>query len=443
MTDLIAAIITAAGDRSAMSDELHFAAADDGERAHLGHDRANAVRALVLPPHARVLEVGAGFGALTRHLGENAASVVAVEPDPARADAARLRTAGLPGVEVREDLPGSGAFDLAVVAAEHATPSVLTALRARVAGPVCVLAPDRAAAAEARAALGVSGVPIARELVCAPGTDAARAVVAAELAAEQPRLRAALTRCGAAGVLLLCGDGAGELWPDDRLATYFNTAERAAWACTRADVVRAPGGTVEVRRTPLTPGPRRVAEIGIRSWTDTVRDAPTLDEVLIEQPWRAAELLGRWRALLTDLAPELGPGLWDLLPHNVLVDADGGVHPIDLEWEHHGAEVSDVLERGLLVLAHQLAEAGWRGAAEGSTARELAGWLAVAIGARPGFVDAAVEREVRFATLASCGGEVGTDAVADAVRAVWRARVEAKVRAADCAVSAGSAAGTK
>jgi SAM-dependent methyltransferase len=89
------------------------------ERYHLHPARANALRALTLPADARVLEVGAGCGAVTRYLGETCAVVDALEPVPARAGAARARTRDLPGVEVFvgsvDDVPTEPVYDVIAV----------------------------------------------------------------------------------------------------------------------------------------------------------------------------------------------------------------------------------------------------------------------------------------------------------------------------------------
>lgn len=83
---------------------LWRSAADPALRFHLDPARANAVRALDIPSSARVLEIGAGAGAVTRYLGESSAAVDAVEPDPDLARLLRMRVRGLPHVGVHADL---------------------------------------------------------------------------------------------------------------------------------------------------------------------------------------------------------------------------------------------------------------------------------------------------------------------------------------------------
>ncbi|WP_273654149.1 methyltransferase [Cellulomonas fimi] len=102
-----------------LSDELFATATSWPERYHLSPSRANVIRALDLPADARVLEIGAGCGAITRYLGETCALVDALEPTFPRARVAAARTADLPGVVVTNaevsDLPDEAAYDLVVV----------------------------------------------------------------------------------------------------------------------------------------------------------------------------------------------------------------------------------------------------------------------------------------------------------------------------------------
>ncbi|OZM70044.1 transcriptional regulator [Amycolatopsis antarctica] len=437
-TAFVGALIAGATDRTALSDELHFAARAAAERPHLDHGAANLLRALDIPAETRVLQLGAGTGALTRYLGETVDAVDAVEPDAELAAIARRRVEGLPGVRILP-APPEGGYDL-VVAAES-VPDVLTSARPhlRPGGTLCLPIVPAESTVDAfrlgrhsvRAAVRAAGFSSATVLGCLPDPRLARLVLTEEIARVHPRLTAALA--GEPGtdywrgfvVLAVHGETGSPLWPSDRLATYFNTAERAAPWATMAEVLRE-GEGARVLRRPLLPGPPTVEGISVRECSDAVVDAPTIPDVLLDEPWRSGELLGRWRDLLAEQAPEVGPALWDLLPHNVLVDGTV-LRPIDLEWEHAGAGIPEVTQRGLLVLAHYLTEANWTGAAEGSTMRELAAWLGVVAGIGPSFVDDALEREVHFATVGSCGRSAGTGELSAAIRQVWRQRLDARV----------------
>lgn len=112
-------IISEAKDLSSTSDELISLADGWAQTYHLHPSRANVLRGLNLPAEARVLEIGAGCGAITRYLGETCALVDALEPVPVRAAAARARTRDLANVEVfvgeLDDVPLEPVYDVIVV----------------------------------------------------------------------------------------------------------------------------------------------------------------------------------------------------------------------------------------------------------------------------------------------------------------------------------------
>lgn len=112
----ISAILTSASDLSTLSLELRREAVDWPTKFHLSPRRANALRPLAPLLQGRVLEVGAGCGALTRFLGESGAKVHALEASPARAAVARQRTRDLPNVTVIcdrvEDIAFAEPFDV-------------------------------------------------------------------------------------------------------------------------------------------------------------------------------------------------------------------------------------------------------------------------------------------------------------------------------------------
>lgn len=112
-------LIAQATDLTSTGDELIRGAKDWAQTYHLHPSRSNVVRCLDLPGSARVLEIGAGCGAITRYLGETCASVDALEPVPVRATAARARTRDLDTVEVfvgeLSDVPAEPTYDVIVV----------------------------------------------------------------------------------------------------------------------------------------------------------------------------------------------------------------------------------------------------------------------------------------------------------------------------------------
>jgi len=106
-------------DLSSTSTEMVLKARDWAERYHTDPSRSNVIRPFTISPTARVLEIGAGCGAVTRYLGERAALVDAIEPVQERARVARARTRDLPNVEVfmglTEDVPEEPTYDVIVI----------------------------------------------------------------------------------------------------------------------------------------------------------------------------------------------------------------------------------------------------------------------------------------------------------------------------------------
>jgi 2-polyprenyl-3-methyl-5-hydroxy-6-metoxy-1,4-benzoquinol methylase len=117
--DQLLGILRDASDRSSDSDELDAEIVDWPTRYHLSHQRANLLRPLRIDATDRVLDVGAGTGTIARYLGEKGASVLALEGNGARAQAAAVRCADLPSVEVAcgalDDLDTDDQFDLVSV----------------------------------------------------------------------------------------------------------------------------------------------------------------------------------------------------------------------------------------------------------------------------------------------------------------------------------------
>lgn len=109
-------IVRGAADRSVLSAQLRSGISDWPSRYHLSARRANLLRPLEhLFRGRKVLEVGAGCGAISRFLGESGAAVVAVEGSIARARVAAARCQDLAAVRVVVDafdrLPVEPDFD--------------------------------------------------------------------------------------------------------------------------------------------------------------------------------------------------------------------------------------------------------------------------------------------------------------------------------------------
>lgn len=97
--EMLAAIRSTA-DVSLESEELMRQVKDIALYYHLGIGRSAVLRCLDLPAQSRVLELGAGCGAMTRYLGETFASVDAIEASPVRAEIARERCRELDNVSI-------------------------------------------------------------------------------------------------------------------------------------------------------------------------------------------------------------------------------------------------------------------------------------------------------------------------------------------------------
>jgi GT2 family glycosyltransferase/SAM-dependent methyltransferase len=108
----LASIIAGAADLSVLSTELRGHCTDWPSLYHLSSTRANILRPLELTLQGKVLEIGAGCGAITRYLGEIGASVLALEGSPRRASIARSRTRDLHNVSVlSESFDSFDSFD--------------------------------------------------------------------------------------------------------------------------------------------------------------------------------------------------------------------------------------------------------------------------------------------------------------------------------------------
>lgn len=93
-------VIRESTDISSTSTELARKCWSRTSEYHLSQKRANLLRPLDLRPNHVVLELGASCGALTRYLGEQGATVVAVERSLPRARIIRERCRDLPNVSV-------------------------------------------------------------------------------------------------------------------------------------------------------------------------------------------------------------------------------------------------------------------------------------------------------------------------------------------------------
>jgi SAM-dependent methyltransferase len=112
-------MVRSTDDLGSMNEDLHMRGSTWAEQYHLDRRRANVLRAFDVGGAGRVLEIGAGCGAVSRYLAEACPVVDALEPVPARAAVAAERMRDLPGAQVfvgeLADLPEEPSYDLIVV----------------------------------------------------------------------------------------------------------------------------------------------------------------------------------------------------------------------------------------------------------------------------------------------------------------------------------------
>jgi 2-polyprenyl-3-methyl-5-hydroxy-6-metoxy-1,4-benzoquinol methylase len=116
--EYLSGVVKHATDKSLFSSEITQSIRDWSSLYHLSPNRANLLRPFSSALRARVLEVGAGCGALTRFLGEVGGDVVAIEGSYRRALIARERTKDLDNVAIVadriQDFSSRALFDVVV-----------------------------------------------------------------------------------------------------------------------------------------------------------------------------------------------------------------------------------------------------------------------------------------------------------------------------------------
>lgn len=109
-------ILLDSSDLSSLSPELAGHGKNWPASYYLSPQRTNLLRGFDWDSSARVLEVGAGCGSITRFLGETFGHVVGVEGNSVRAETARIRTRDLDNVEIVnapiQEVPAAQVFDI-------------------------------------------------------------------------------------------------------------------------------------------------------------------------------------------------------------------------------------------------------------------------------------------------------------------------------------------
>lgn len=409
-------LIERVDDLSSWSDELAVAGAAWPDSYHLHPSRANVLRALSISSDARVLELGARAGGLTRYLGERSALVDALELDPALATVAAARCRDLDGVQVSvgwlDVVPERSAYDLVVAVdvmselADHdmtltdfvarcrsiLTPdgvlvmaadngeSLSAALGGRHrpvpvpgGGPAVVRADDveSAVTAAAMQSMTLSAFPDHRHaqimfshpqlaeigdglLADLPKFDAPPTGSTHADPAAQQRLWTAMVADGTA-------DGRANSFvvlasvaaPTlDDVATFWSIGRSAANSARNR--VRYEAGRPVIVRERAHPEAETHAPLRLRPHTEPVVEGISISDLLRRDVTllRAHEILSQWVRLVRS-HPE-GAVPWDLIPRNVLVRPDDSMEAIDQEWELDGATTDGVLARGWFWLANEL-----------------------------------------------------------------------------------------
>ena len=149
-------------------------------------------------------------------------------------------------------------------------------------------------------------------------------------------------------VLAAKGMPAMQLCRADWLATAWSSERSTGYAMQTT--VRDDGSDVILDRRPI---PRAGAGPDVvdppRSWSEHFTAGQDVVELCSDDPSAVDKVLASWRDLLDDRASVP----LDLVPHNLLVQADGSLALIDQEWPD--ADVERVRSRGAFLLASKLA----------------------------------------------------------------------------------------
>ena len=209
--------------------------------------------------------------------------------------------------------------------------------------------------------------------------------------------------------LVLAGrDEPQAMWPAEQLAAFYTTGRRRRYL-TETRVIDRAGG-IELVRTRLTPtnDDDRYRQ---RGYTAPYHDGPTLLELLAEADDESLRAwLRRYAELLERELHDTEEGVpFDLWPDNLIVVGDQLV-VADHELVHRGMRHEEVLPRGLLLTALELAHRTPPDRWSAGTVRELVDELSDAAGVeRLGSLDPVVERQAEC--LADIfGGEPGSAA---------------------------------
>jgi len=202
--------------------------------------------------------------------------------------------------------------------------------------------------------LAPSTVNLPFDLSPSPSPDlvGTRPKLADETAVWQQAVGAGLAdRLANSFVVLATVTGESPLWPEPRVAS-FHSWRRSEPYTSHTAIELADSGPVVRREYPQADPDSEYAVVN--SKTPFIAGRALIDVLADRDDDGRAQLLGRWRALVEDLAA--GGRVWlDMHPGNVVFTDLGALAPIDLEYGSATADAETVVRRGLLVAGRALA----------------------------------------------------------------------------------------
>ncbi len=211
--------------------------------------------------------------------------------------------------------------------------------------------------------------------------------------------------------LVLAGKGApSTFWPDDRLAACYSTSRRPELS-TETLVTTSENGVRFDRRT-LVDGRHQVGSIRlVASVADYEPGRDVLDVVGDGGLSAAQPLITAWLELLHVEAGKSEHVPMDLVPHNLVVDDDGGIRVIGLELVDDAMSVDAIIRRGVLWLANRVTRVA---PPERFPPHRTVRDVTIALGRFAGlpddgsWIDRALDEEVEVAMCVRTGPPTGT-----------------------------------
>ena len=184
-----------------------------------------------------------------------------------------------------------------------------------------------------------------------------------------------------------------QLWGERDMAFFFNTQRRAIFATQTQ--LRQGDGSLTMQRSRLLDSAKSASSGGL---TLKVSDQGFVEgrdflELLAESD---DEALGRWLRQWSDLVRTGGDsGCIDMVPHNMIADADGELVAIDQEWWLDDFGDGQIIERGVFWLGIHLADRTPPERWGKETVRELTVALGELVGLASdgGWIEGALRRE--------------------------------------------------